>query len=236
MAVATELLTVDRATLAARRMGVAAWPAYDGREPFAEAFLAAFNLSTPLRCAHAFAASWRESPKPIGATELFVGVPQPWRAICLDRAAGIMVNQGMIQRLGTANLATLAAAMTEFETGRIIRQEKSAAGVPLDGSLGSGPSYQGHMLPDYATVLAHGIDGFASRLAATPAPPRADDHVGVRAGPARRGAESASVARSSRRPIRRSPWRCAGKAGPDHACESSCHPRQIPPQFPALQP
>ena len=114
MSIATELFTVDRATFAVRRMGVAAWPAYDGREPFAEAFLAASNLSTPLRCAHAFAASWRESPTPIGATELFVGVPQPWRAIWLDRAAGIVVKQDMILRLGTANLATLAAAMTEY--------------------------------------------------------------------------------------------------------------------------
>jgi formate C-acetyltransferase len=63
--------------------------------------------------------------------------------------------------------------MAPHLTGKAIREEKTAAGMDLDPSIGSGPSFQGHSLPDYRSVLSEGIDGVASRLARAESVPSA---------------------------------------------------------------
>lgn len=160
---------VDRHRLASRRPGIACRPGYDQQEPFAEAFLAADGDLVPLRIARGFAAAWDAAPVPLGSSERVLGVPLPQRVTGLQPICGKVHAENPArfpvspERQGP--VSALVQAMQPYVTWTRIVAAKTAAGVDLDPAIGSGPSYQGHMLADFASVLTTGIDGFAARLA-----------------------------------------------------------------------
>lgn len=168
------VVPVDRNRLSGRKNGIASPSAYDGREPFAETFLAAWDEPMPMRIAFAYAASWEDSPAVIGASELVVGVPPPRRNVMLERTGRVAVSAEPIAcdpGSGPAGerVRKLVSDMAEYATGTDIAREKREADLLVDGSLGSGPSYQGHLLADFERVLKEGIGGFEDRLKAASA-------------------------------------------------------------------
>lgn len=161
-------LVVDRQRLASRQGGIAANPGYDHQEPFAQTYLAMEGAPVPLRISKAFSAAVLTSPVTIGSTETFIGVPQPRRVIALNPAPGHVYTwyppEWNLPQDERERVLQLAKAMEPHLTNATILAQKQDAGVDLDPSLGSGPSFQGHMLVDFGSVLREGIDGFAARL------------------------------------------------------------------------
>ncbi len=154
----------------ARAHRIADKPAYDHREPFARVFMEMERSHPYVRFARAHAASWTESPMPIGATERIVGVGRPARIVDTHFASGIQLRREMCLRemeQHPERREELQAVLDYFPThatGGRIRAEAARRGVSGDARLGWGASYQGHMVVDYAKMLRLGIAGVRSEV------------------------------------------------------------------------
>jgi len=154
-----------------RRLGIAPLAEYDGKEPFAETFMALEDEHPYVRYARAHCASWRESPANIGKSERIVGIPRPGRVVQSNIAGGLGFNRGLCeQMIETAPTRTdRMQALPEYFPGRHvtrnrIQEEAIRRGAPWNMTIGNGASFQGHMVIDYAKVLRIGISGLRREI------------------------------------------------------------------------
>ena len=145
---------------------------YDGREPFAETFMARENEHPYERFAAAHCASWRDSPARIGETELIVGIPRPRRIVESGISGGLVFNKQICEhaiKTGDAGQRSKALKLMEYFPGRhvtndLIREEAIRRGAPWHRAVGNGSSFQGHMVIDFAKILRVGIPGLYQEI------------------------------------------------------------------------
>ena len=157
-----------------RRQGICPLAEYDGREPFAETFMAEEDEHPYIRYARAHCASWRESPVRIGSAERIVGIPRPPRVVHSNIAGGLGFNRGLCEKLMETDPGPRDAmqALLDYFPGRhvtrdLIHDEAIRRGAPWHGTVGNGASFQGHMVVDYAKVLRIGLTGLRREIEET---------------------------------------------------------------------
>lgn len=148
-----------------RKQGIGPLADYDGREPFAEVFMALENEHPYIRFAQAHCASWRESPVSIGETEWIAGIPRPHRIVESNISNGLQFNGRLCEHameIGDAEQRRKAQILMDYfpgrhVTGELIHEEAIKRGAPWRRAIGNGSSFQGHMVIDYAKILRVGI-------------------------------------------------------------------------------
>jgi pyruvate formate-lyase/glycerol dehydratase family glycyl radical enzyme len=145
---------------------------YDGKEPFAEVFMALEDEHPYIRFAQAHCASWRESPVNIGKTERIVGIPRPRRAVESSISSGLVFNRKICEHAmetGDPEQKWRMQALMEYFPGRhvtreLIHEESIRSGATWHWAIGNGSSFQGHMVIDYAKILRVGIPGLRREI------------------------------------------------------------------------
>ncbi len=145
---------------------------YDGKEPFAETFMALENEHPYIRFAQAHCAAWRESLIGIGETERVVGIPRSRRAVESSISSGLVFNRRMCEHVmetGDPDQKRRMQSIMEYFPGRhvtreLINEESIRRGAPWHFAVGNGSSFQGHMVIDYAKILRIGIPGLRREI------------------------------------------------------------------------
>ena len=170
---ASEEIEMDTtSTFTARKQGICPLPAYDGKEPFADTFMALENEHPFIRFAQAHCASWRKSPVSIGSMERIVGIPRPRRTVESSISSGLQFNRGMCEHVmeaGEAEQRQKMQTLIEYFPGQhvtreLIHEEAIKRGSPWRMAIGNGSSFQGHMVIDYAKILRVGISGLRREI------------------------------------------------------------------------
>jgi len=147
---------------------------YDGKEPFAEAFMALEDEHPYVRFAQAHCAAWRESPAGIGETERIVGIPRARRAVESSISGGLVFNRKICDHAmetGDSDQKRRMQAIMDYFPGQhvtreLINEESIRRGAPWRWAVGNGSSFQGHMVIDYAKILRIGIPGLRREIEA----------------------------------------------------------------------
>jgi len=145
---------------------------YDGKEPFAETFMALEDEHPYIRFAQAHCAAWRGSLIGIGETERIVGIPRSRRAVESSLSSGLVFNRRMCEYVmenGDPDQKRRMQAIMEYFPGRhvtreLINEESIRRGAPWHFAVGNGSSFQGHMVIDYAKILRVGIPGLRREI------------------------------------------------------------------------
>ena len=158
-----------------RKQGICPLSDYDGKEPFAETFMALENEHPYIRFAQAHCALWRESPVNIGKAERLVGIPRPRPAVESTISSGLQFNRKRCEQLmetGDPEQRQKAQSLLDYfpdrhVTRELIHEESIKRGAPWHWAIGNGSSFQGHMVIDYAKILRVGISGLLREIEET---------------------------------------------------------------------
>ena len=158
-----------------RKQGICPLADYDGKEPFAETFMALENEHAYIRFAQAHCELWHESPVNIGKAERIVGIPRPRPAVESTISSGLQFNRKRYEQLmetGDPEQSQKAQSLLDYfpdrhVTRELIHEESIKRGAPWHWAIGNGSSFQGHMVVDYAKILRVGISGLRREIEET---------------------------------------------------------------------
>ena len=145
---------------------------YDSKEPFADRFMALKSEHPYVRFAQAHCASWHESAPAIGEAERIVGIPRPRRVVESNISSGLVFNRALCERLMDESdpkqqhkmQALLGYFPEQHVTRHLISGESARRGAPYHSAIGSGASFQGHMVIDFPKILRVVIPGLRHEI------------------------------------------------------------------------